>query len=182
VAETWINQTEIKSASSSRIYIVSEKVSNGMPTGTWGCSCPGWKSHGKCKHLAAMGLRSAREPHASIAAYPRAPAKRNSFSDSAYNHYDTSNGFGSAYEWIRQAEQHAYGRGRYQPPPRQRFTPNSQADDLKLLSLTAMPDEAKGLVKAMRKQAMIDHPDHESGDQKRFIAMIEAYERLLKYY
>jgi hypothetical protein len=184
VAETWINQTEIKSASSSRIYIVSEKVSNGMPTGTWGCSCPGWKSHGKCKHLAAMGLRSAREPNLSVIPHRGVnPTKRgrDSFSDDAYSHYDIRSGFGSPDEWIRLAEQHAYGRGRYKEPQRTWYAP-SQADDLKLLSLTEMPADAKGLVSAMRKQAYIDHPDREGGDTERFKAMINAYERLLKYY
>jgi hypothetical protein len=56
----WINQTEIKSSSGPRTYTISELVVNGAPTGTWGCSCPGWKSHGHCKHLDSRNLPSAR--------------------------------------------------------------------------------------------------------------------------
>lgn len=181
MSETWTNQTEIKSESSSRIYIVSEKVSGGVPTGTWGCSCPGWKSNGRCKHLASMGLRSARAPRNPLTGRipDRRPASRNSFSDDAYSHYDTSRGYGSPEEWIRQAEQRAYGRGRYQRP---RFFVPSQSDDMRLLNLTTMPADAKGLIKAMRKQAYIDHPDRAGGDTERFKAMINAYERLLQYY
>lgn len=187
MAENWTNQTEIKSESSSRIYIVSEKVNDGIPTDTWGCSCPGWKSHGKCKHLAVMGLRSAREPNLSnLSVTPHRgvnPTKRgrDSFSDDAYSHYDIRNGFGSPDEWIRLAEQRAYGRGRYKAPRRTWHAP-SQAADLLLLSLPKMPADAKALVKAMRKQAYIDHPDRQGGDTERFKAMINAYERLLQYY
>lgn len=46
----WQHRFEIKSSSSSRIYTVAQRKSDG----TWGCSCPGWKSHRKCKHLTAM--------------------------------------------------------------------------------------------------------------------------------
>jgi hypothetical protein len=182
MSEAWTNQTEIKSETSSRIYIVAEKVTDGVPTGTWGCSCPGWKGYGgQCKHLASMGLRSCRESRRAI---PRtsAPAKRsNGFSDDAYSHYDISNGFGSPEEWIRLAEQRAYGRGRYQRPTYRGQYPDLSVD-LALLSLVTMPADAKGLVKAMRKQAYIDHPDRVGGDTERFKAMINAYERLLKYY
>jgi hypothetical protein len=175
---SWANQTEIKSASSSRLYIVSELVTDGMPTGTWGCSCPGWKSYGRCKHLATMGLRSARE-QTRPAPKGLGSGNNHAFSDDAYSHYDIRSGFGSPDEWIAMAEQHAYGRGRYVKP--KRFVP-SQAADLRLLNLTAMPADAKGLVRAMRKQALIDHPDIAGGDTERFKAMINAYERLLKNY
>lgn len=182
MAETWTNQTEIRSESSSRVYVVAEKVVNGVPTGTWGCSCPGWKGHGgQCKHLSTLGLRSCRERVAAVSRGRRAVAKpaHNSFSDDAYSHYDTANGFGSPDEWIRMAEQRAQGRGRYQRP--RRFVP-SHADDLRLLNLTAMPADAKALVKAFRKQAYIDHPDRQGGDTERFKLLVNAYERLLDYY
>lgn len=182
MSETWTNQTEIHSESSSRVYVVAEKVDNGIPTGTWGCSCPGWKGHGgQCKHLASMGLRSCRERTAAVSR-GRTLAKRghDSFSDDAYSHYDVSReGFGSPSDWIRAAEQRAYGRGRYQRPRR---TVPSQTADLLLLNLTTMPADAKALVRAMRKQAMKDHPDIAGGDTERFKSMINAYERLLAYY
>jgi hypothetical protein len=47
----WQNRIEIKSGSSSRIYVVAQRKSDG----SWGCSCPGWKAHRHCKHLRAMG-------------------------------------------------------------------------------------------------------------------------------
>lgn len=48
----YTNRFEIKSESSSRIYIVAQNKSGGW----WSCSCPGWIRHKKCKHLDAIGL------------------------------------------------------------------------------------------------------------------------------
>lgn len=45
--DQWTNRFEIKSESSNRIYIVAQNKS----TGKWGCSCPGYLSKRKCKHL-----------------------------------------------------------------------------------------------------------------------------------
>jgi len=41
---------EIRSESSNRIYIVSQRLSNSQ----YECSCPGWIRHRNCKHLTAM--------------------------------------------------------------------------------------------------------------------------------
>lgn len=41
---------EIKSATSSRLYVVAQRKANGE----FGCGCPGWKSHRHCKHLDAI--------------------------------------------------------------------------------------------------------------------------------
>jgi hypothetical protein len=46
----WKNRFEIKSESSNRLYTVAQNKANG----TWGCSCPGWKRHRKCKHLSTL--------------------------------------------------------------------------------------------------------------------------------
>jgi|HubBroStandDraft_4_1064222.scaffolds.fasta_scaffold249618_3 hypothetical protein len=46
----WINRIEIRSESSDRLYTVAQRRSDG----SWGCSCPGWKSHRHCKHLRWM--------------------------------------------------------------------------------------------------------------------------------
>lgn len=43
----WTNRFEIKSESSNRIYIVAQNKSSGQ----WGCSCPGYLTKRKCKHL-----------------------------------------------------------------------------------------------------------------------------------
>lgn len=43
----WTNRFEIRSESSNRIYIVAQH----KETGEWGCSCPGYCRHRKCKHL-----------------------------------------------------------------------------------------------------------------------------------
>jgi len=53
--KTHINRMEIRSSSSTRVYVVAQSNSSGE----WQCSCPGWvlKKPGKqrtCKHLQAM--------------------------------------------------------------------------------------------------------------------------------
>jgi hypothetical protein len=50
--DQWQHRFEVRSASSGNIYIVSQNVEKKF----WGCSCPGWISHRKCKHLDALGL------------------------------------------------------------------------------------------------------------------------------
>lgn len=46
------NRFEIKSSSSNRVYIIAQHKTGRW----WGCSCPGWISHRKCKHLTSLGL------------------------------------------------------------------------------------------------------------------------------
>jgi hypothetical protein len=48
----WKNRFEIHSASSDRVYIVSQNIDKGH----MGCSCPGWRRYRTCKHLSALGL------------------------------------------------------------------------------------------------------------------------------
>lgn len=45
--DQWTNRFEIRSESSNRVYIVAQN----KKTGNWGCSCPGYLSKRKCKHL-----------------------------------------------------------------------------------------------------------------------------------
>lgn len=45
--ERWTNRFQIESSSSSRKYIIAQQRHDGV----WGCSCPGWTHHRKCKHL-----------------------------------------------------------------------------------------------------------------------------------
>lgn len=44
----WTNRFQIKSGSSDRLYIIAQQRTDGV----WGCSCPGWRHHRRCKHVA----------------------------------------------------------------------------------------------------------------------------------
>lgn len=55
----WTNRFEIKSESSDRLYIVSQHADGRH----WGCSCPGWITGRKCKHLTALGLPPHEKPY-----------------------------------------------------------------------------------------------------------------------
>jgi hypothetical protein len=43
----WTNRFQVKSLSSSSLYTIAQRRSDH----TWGCSCPGWRNHRRCKHL-----------------------------------------------------------------------------------------------------------------------------------
>jgi len=45
--DQWRNRIEIRSESSSRVYVVAQRKASGE----WACSCMGWKRHRHCKHL-----------------------------------------------------------------------------------------------------------------------------------
>ena len=45
--DRWMNRFEIKSSSSDRRYVIAQQREDGV----WGCSCPGWTHHRRCKHL-----------------------------------------------------------------------------------------------------------------------------------
>lgn len=168
---------EIKSASSSRVYIVARN----RETLLWGCSCPAWCTRRRCKHLREMGLDTVE------AITPRRrgegdPRNRDRFGDNHYRHYDTTHGFGSAEEWMRQADDMAAGRGHALPPPGGQPRPRGQlAAKLALLGLTELPATARELAKAMRRKAATDHPDR-GGDPEDFKTITEAYGWLLERY
>jgi hypothetical protein len=46
-SDQWFNRFQVKSASSSRLYVIAQRRSDNV----WGCSCPGWINYRKCKHL-----------------------------------------------------------------------------------------------------------------------------------
>lgn len=50
--DQWQHRFEIRSESSNRIYVIAQNKKKEF----WGCSCPGWKAHRKCKHLQTLGL------------------------------------------------------------------------------------------------------------------------------
>ncbi len=60
------HRMHVKSETSSRLYVVSQRVSDGE----WCCGCRGWISHRRCKHLQAMlpALRRLGAPAAAKAA------------------------------------------------------------------------------------------------------------------
>nr|WP_298659771.1 SWIM zinc finger family protein [uncultured Flavobacterium sp.] len=55
----WQNRFEIHSESSDRIYVISQNKAKRH----WGCSCPAWRIHRKCKHLAAVNLPAFEQPY-----------------------------------------------------------------------------------------------------------------------
>ena len=55
----WTNRFEIRSASSNRVYVVSQNKTHRH----WGCSCPGWRTHRTCKHLKTLALPSYERPY-----------------------------------------------------------------------------------------------------------------------
>jgi len=48
--DQWQNRFQIKSSSSSRLYIIAQNKYKL----NWGCSCMGWIRHRHCKHLDAV--------------------------------------------------------------------------------------------------------------------------------
>ena len=191
MTDQWTNRVEIRSESSSRIYTLAQRKPGG-PGEPWYCSCPSFKSHratdsaGRttCKHLRGAGLQGPVEQR--HGGGPRRSPTRDSFADDAYRHYDPSFGYGSAEEWARAAEGFAQGYGRYRGGrssgrPCTSRGPRSSRSDLELLELSEMPADASGVTAAMRRMAFKLHPDC-GGNAKDFIAMFDAYKRLLRFY
>lgn len=55
----WENRFEVRSESSNRVYTIAQHKTGRY----WGCSCPGWKAHRNCKHLAAVGVPNYQRPY-----------------------------------------------------------------------------------------------------------------------
>jgi len=87
---TWINRMEIRSETSDRIYVVSQHTTKRF----WGCSCPGWRAHRKCKHLERLGLPGGEKPFE----VEKDHTKKKGFLE-GYKTYDASAGHGGTAEW-----------------------------------------------------------------------------------
>lgn len=57
--EQWQNRFEIESESSNRVYVISQNKKKRH----WGCSCPAWRIHRKCKHLTSLNLPLFEKPY-----------------------------------------------------------------------------------------------------------------------
>jgi len=55
----WTNRFEVESQSTGGVYVISQHKAQRY----WGCSCMGWKTRKKCKHLRQLGLPEAMEPY-----------------------------------------------------------------------------------------------------------------------
>ena len=55
----WENKFFIKSESGTNLYTISQNKKHRH----WGCNCPGYKRHRKCKHLIAIGLPTNEIPY-----------------------------------------------------------------------------------------------------------------------
>jgi len=67
----WVDRQEYYSETSSRIYVVARR--NG--TNEHGCSCPGWRTHRKCKHLTKLGYVSYQGENSTLTTGQKKTAK-----------------------------------------------------------------------------------------------------------
>ncbi|MFA5491005.1 MAG: hypothetical protein WC284_17640 [Candidimonas sp.] len=202
----WTHRFEIKSESSSRIYVVAKRISDGE----WGCSCPGWRTRRHCKHLSAMAhIRSqidsldgigqhqptivtvsedtanavsttVRRPRSVEAEEKHKERVRRSFTDEAYKHYDTSNGFGNVKDWERMAEgvfEHLKTNSGDEFILAKDMNGHGLNVDLKKIGLEQHPNTFADLKAAARKMFLKTHPDH-GGTPEMFRDVHAAYEKL----
>jgi hypothetical protein len=57
--DQWQFRFEIHSETSGRVYIIAQNKKYKH----WACSCPGWRTHRKCKHLSAIGVPNYEKPY-----------------------------------------------------------------------------------------------------------------------
>jgi hypothetical protein len=102
------------------------------------------------------------------------------FSDAAYQHYDPkTEGYGSAEEWIRQAEAIAGGRSTLGGTAKPK---TGLERDLELLNLGELPLTMAALKKAFRNTMFVVHPDMPGGTNEACRDALAAFERLSKHY
>jgi hypothetical protein len=57
--DKWQFRFEIRSQSSNRVSTIAQNRKGRF----WGCSCPGWKTRRRCKHLTELGLPGDQKPY-----------------------------------------------------------------------------------------------------------------------
>ena len=65
----WMNRFTVKSQTSDRVYTVAQRRADGL----WGCSCRGWITHRRCKHLDDILSRLAAIPTLSTSTVTASP-------------------------------------------------------------------------------------------------------------
>lgn len=50
---------QVRSEISNSLYTIAQHKTGKW----WGCDCPGWIRHKKCKHLAALGIPNYQQPY-----------------------------------------------------------------------------------------------------------------------
>ena len=88
--DQWTNRTEVRSETSNRVYVVSQHAEKRY----WGCSCPGWRRHRRCKHLERLGLPGGESPFEVEGGH----GKKKGFLE-GYETYDDAAGHGHPAEW-----------------------------------------------------------------------------------
>ena len=86
----WTNRTEVRSETSNRVYVISQHAEKRH----WGCSCPGWRRHRRCKHLERLGLPGGESPFE----VDGDRGKKKGFLE-GYETYDDAAGHGHPAEW-----------------------------------------------------------------------------------
>lgn len=106
---------------------------------------------------------------------------RHSFSDAAYRHYDPGReGYGSADEWVRAAEEMAGGFGGFARVAGKK-SGGVRDKNMVVLGLTELPATLAALKAAFRKVLFEVHPDY-GGTDAQTIAALAAFKALLVHY
>ena len=82
----YTNRFEIKSESSDRIYVIAQSKTGRW----WSCSCSGWISRKKCKHLTTLGLPGGHQPFEPKAPRAAAPTREDTMARKTFAEIDAS--------------------------------------------------------------------------------------------
>ena len=65
--QQWTNRFTVKSQTSETVYVVAQRRTDSV----WGCGCPGWRHHRRCKHVTDILKRLSALPPESLDLDPR---------------------------------------------------------------------------------------------------------------